>query len=136
MLCLPYVTVATDEPFWVPRAIFFEHFDQDDFLCRESVDVAPSYVASWFYTPEDGKRRFELPTVCFVAGKTEFISGRHRTAVLLPHLDNLPIAFSLLRYGEPDESLRRLLDPLRLIPMKFDEWIELPDLPLLSRFHK
>lgn len=131
MLCLPYVTVATDEPFWVPKSIFFQHFDQDDFLCRESVDVTPSYLASWFYVSVDGRRRFELPAVHFVAGKTQFISGRHRTAVLLPYLDKLPIAFSLLRYGIPDDSLRRFLNPMGLIPMNLREWIELPDLPIV-----
>jgi hypothetical protein len=131
MLCLPYVTVATDKPFWVPKSTFFEHFDQNDFLCRESVDITSSYLASWFYTSADGKRRIELPTVHFVAGKTQFISGRHRTAVLLPHLDSLPIAFSLLRYDEPDDSLRKILDPMNLTPLNLEELIELPDLPIV-----
>jgi hypothetical protein len=132
MICLPYVTVVTDEPFWVPKTIFFEHFDQNDFLCRESVDVTSSYLASWFYTPDDGKRRFELPAVHFVSGKTQFINGRHRTAVLLPYLDNLPIAFSFSSYGIPDDSLRRLINPMGLIPLNLGEQINLPDLPIVS----
>lgn len=133
MRCLLDVKISSDEPFWVPRSVFYQHFDQDDFLCRESIDVVSSYLASWFYIPEDGKLRFELPAVHFVAGKTQFINGRHRTAVLLSHLDTLPIAFLLLRCGLPDRQARQLLEHMDVSPIKLDEWIELPDLPVFEQ---
>jgi hypothetical protein len=115
-------------PFWVTRKAFLEHFDQIDFLCRESKDVEASYLAAWFLTPKDGATGFLLPTVQFVAGKTQFISGRHRTAVLLPHLKDLPIAFSLIN-RPPQYFLCRVTSR----PLGLHEFIELPDLPIVER---
>lgn len=128
MRCLPDLTLISDMPFWVTQEAFLEHFDQVDFLCRESKDVAPSYLAAWFHKMDDGITRFLLPTVQFVAGKTQFISGRHRTAVLLQYLKNLPIAFSLVNKPSQDFLIRLALRPLSL-----HEFIELPDLPILGR---
>jgi hypothetical protein len=115
-------------PFWVTREAFLEHFDQVDFLCRESKKVEASYLAAWFHTPEDGITRFLLPTVQFVAGKTQFISGRHRTAVLLPYMKNLPIAFSLIN-RPPHDFLGRVTSR----PLDLQEFIELPDFPIVER---
>src|SRR4029079_18588645 len=107
MRCLPELTLSSDSPYWVARDAFLSHFDQADFHCRESHHIVPSYLSDWFYTPEDGTMRFCLPTVMFIAGKTQFINGRHRTAVLLPHLKELPIAFSAIN-ETPREFLGRL----------------------------
>lgn len=128
MRCLPDLTLISDMPFWVTKEAFLEHFDQLDFLCRESKDVAPSYLAEWFHTLDDGIMRFVLPTVQFVAGETQFISGRHRTAVLLRYLKDLPIAFALV--NKPPEGFLSRLD---LRPLALHEFIELPDLPIVGR---
>lgn len=128
MRCLPELTSNSEIPFWVAREAFLKHFDQADFLCRESKDVASSYLAAWFHTPEDGTPRFLLPTVQFVAGKTQFISGRHRTAVILPHFKYLPIAFSLVN-KPPQDFLSRLA----LRSLALHEFIDLPDFPIVER---
>lgn len=123
MRCLP-LTSNSDTPYWISRKAFLEHFDQEDFFCRELKLVPASYLDAWFETPEDGITRFLLPTVQFVAGKTQFISGRHRTAVLLPYMQNLPISFSLVN-KPPQDFLNKVI----LRPLALDEFIELPDLP-------
>jgi hypothetical protein len=127
MRCFPDLGLSSDMAFWVTREAFLKHFDQADFLCRKSEDVAPSFLAAWFHTPGDGTTRFLLPTVQFVTGKTQFINGRHRTAVLLPYLENLPIAFSLVN-TPPQDFLRRVV--FRSVVLH--ELIELPDLPILE----
>jgi hypothetical protein len=127
MRCYPDLTKYDDEPFWVSREVFLQHFDQDDFHDRGSKDVVHSYLAEWFHTPTDGTPRFMLPTVQFIAGKTQFINGRHRTAVLMLYLDELPIAFAF-HGGEARDFLRRLA----LRPLDLYEFIELPDLPVVE----
>jgi len=127
MRCLPDLALKSDSPFWVTRDAFLNHFDQADFLCRESQNVIPAYLAEWFYTPGDGTTRFRLPTVMFVAGKTQFISGRHRTAVLLPFLKELPLAFSAINMP-PQGFLSRLA----MRALALDEFIELPNLPVAA----
>jgi hypothetical protein len=127
MRCLPDVMLPTDSPFWINRDAFLKHFDQVDFNCRECKDVAPFYLAEWFYTPENGSARFILPTVMFINGKTEFISGRHRTAVLLPFLAEFPIAFGMIN-KPPDDFLRKLAPRV----LTLNEMIELPDLPIVE----
>jgi hypothetical protein len=127
MRCLPELTRNDDECYWVTRQAFFQHFDQNDFLCRKSADVTASYLSEWFHTPKDGILHFMLPTIQFVGGKTQFINGRHRTAVLLPYLDELPFAFALSTKGASD-----ILHRLALRPLRLDDFIELPDLPIVE----
>ena len=127
MRCLPDLTHPDDTPYWVTRDAFCKHFDQADFLCRQVENVTPSYLAEWFHTPADGIRRFILPTVQFIAGKTQFISGRHRTAVLLQYLEDLPIAFPVIN-RPPQNFLIRLA----LRSLEFHELIDLPDLPIVK----
>ena len=124
MRCLPEVTLPTDQPFWVTKASFFAYFDQADFQCRDQVAPVAAYRSDWFC---DGQTRFILPTVAMIGGKTQFVSGRHRTAVLLEFLEELPIAFA-----------RPILDPTAIhiieeIPKRslaLTEHIFLPDLPV------
>ena len=127
MHCLSCLTLDSDMPFWVTREAFYEHFDQRDFLCRESEKVEAYYLSSWFHTPDDGIPRFLLPTVQFVANNTQFISGRHRTAVLLPYMRHLPIAFSLIN-RPPRDFVGRVTSR----PLELQEFIELPDLPIVE----
>lgn len=136
MRCLPQLTRNDDEPYWITREVFLQHFDQDDFLCRESIDITHSYLAEWFYTSEDGALHFNLPTVGFVAGKTQFINGRHRTAVLLHYQNEFPIAFALPDNSAISSSARKAQDfllSLALRPLDLHEFIELPDLPIVDR---
>lgn len=136
MRCLPYLTLSDDEPFWVTRETFLQHFDQDDFLCRESQVVTHAYLAEWFFSQADGTSRFMLPTVQIIAGKTQFINGRHRTAVLLHYQNEFPIAFALPDKGAISSSAREAQDFLRCLaprPLDIHQFIELPDLPIVDR---
>jgi hypothetical protein len=108
------VTCASDEPFLVPKEAFLELFDQPDFQCRDRERVEAAYSEEWFTSAHGGVRGFLFPAVHFVAGRTQFISGRHRIAVLLPHLAELPIAFTAM--NPVPEKLR---SRLQLRPVAF-----------------
>jgi len=128
MRCFPGLSLNSDFPHWIHRDVLFERFDQHDFHNRECQKLSPAYLTDWFYTQEDGITRFILPTVQIIAGRTEFINGRHRTAVLLEHIELLPIAFALGNNEHED-----LIERFNLRPLALDEFIELPDLPVLNR---
>lgn len=129
MRCLPELTVATDHPIWVRRDAFFAHFDQADFYCREAQVVQKAYLADWFHSPAPEHIHFMLPAFQILRGKTEFISGRHRVAVLLDYLSLLPMAVVRVdQQGEP------LLDRIIERPLRLDEYIDLPDLPIVESF--
>src|SRR4051794_7759286 len=82
MRCLPAITVLSDQPYWVSLDSFFKHFDQYDFQNRNCIDVSPVYLQDWFQASSDGTLSFILPVIQFVSGRTQFVNGRHRTAVL------------------------------------------------------
>ena len=134
MRCIPALTSCCDRPFWVTRDSFYRYFDQGDFCCRESEFVVPSYLAEWFHTPEDGIARFKLPAFTFVAGNTQFINGRHRTAVLLQQrLDPVPIAFVVSDDDQKSALELLILDNWNLRPLDLQVAIDLPDLPVMKR---
>ncbi len=126
MRCLPDVALPSDMPFWVSRNAFVEHFDQEDFLCRGAKEVEHCYLPEWFHE-HAGITRFLLPTVQFIGGKTQFISGRHRTAVLLTYLKELPMSFSCI--NKPPQAF---FDRSGLRPLSLQSLIELPDLPRID----
>lgn len=126
MKCTPTLTLDTDSPFWVTRDVFERVFDQADFRCRNQELIEGNYSKHWFYVDEFGSNRFLLPTVNLVSGKTQFINGRHRTAVLFERIDRIPIAF--VTGGAVD-----LAKSLGLEPVYDNEQIELPDLPIVDR---
>ena len=114
----------TDTAFWVSKDKFFECFDQHDFVFyRDIKSVTQGYLKDWFYTNPNGTKCFVLPTVSFVNDKTQFINGRHRTAVLLEHLNELPFAFA--------KPLDGNMTPIfNIVDRRVDlhESIQLPDL--------
>lgn len=126
MECLPSVALDTDCPYWISREEFFRGFDQADFQCRNVQDVTSAYLDDWFLT-SGSKKYFYLPTVQLVASGTQFISGRHRTVVLLRYLEEIPVAFET-RFGKsvPSHIAMRKLD--------LSQSIVLPDLPFLGAF--
>lgn len=123
MQCLPATSLDTDIAFWVSREEFLRSFDQSDFLCRNVMDVQDAYLRAWFHSA-GSNTYFFIPPVQIVSGKTQFLSGRHRTAVLLRHLDEVPVSFET-RFGKavPSHISMRRLDMTK--PMT------LPDLPYL-----
>lgn len=128
MLVHPFIRLPTDEPFWISRDDFVAYFDQDDFYYHRKVkSVEAAYRKDWFRV-DKGITKFEIPVVTFVGAKTQFIQGRHRTAVLISHIPELPIALVSARLSL--EELRvRFEIPKR--PLAISLPIELPDLPFL-----
>ena len=127
MLCLPSAQLPTDILFWVSRASFLQHFDQHDFLCRDVQMVVDAYLEDWFYIDDSGSRRFKIPVVSVHSGMTQFIGGRHRTAVLLGHLDRVPLAFDT---RDLDLRDREWIDVIVDSTLDPDGEFELPDLPI------
>jgi hypothetical protein len=134
--CLPELTKDSDLPFWISRTSFYKHFDQEDFLQRDAQDVDPSYLDDWFNTDIDGTKYFILPTVQFISDETQFINGRHRTAVLLSYLDEIPLAFEVSSFWDrerQDEKKLQLLHEMTPRPINMCEHINLPDLSIKQR---
>ena len=129
MHCLPSVHLDTDIPFWVERSSFIQHFDQTDFLRRTVHNVVDAYLEDWFCIDGDGVRRFMIPPVSVRSRRTQFISGRHRTAVLLKHLDRVPLSFHTREISDAD---RAWVSSIVAEPIETNSVIELPDLPILS----
>ena len=125
--CLPYVDLPTDAPWWVAKSAFFAHFDQKDFLCRHMKNVTDAYLEEWFHDGSPGALYFKIPPVSVINGKTQFITGRHRTAVLLGHLERIPLAFAMRDISDTDTDwIRRVA----LSPIETETLMELPDLPI------
>ncbi|MEL0583849.1 MAG: hypothetical protein AAES65_03050 [Candidatus Thiodiazotropha sp. (ex. Lucinoma kazani)] len=121
--CYPYTVTDLDTGYWVPVEEFLCHFDQEDLINnRDAKNVVDAYSHEWFYSKVDENLMFELPTIHMVSDKTQFISGRHKTSVLLKHLDILPIAFY--------QNALPLANSLKLKPIDLSKSIELPSLPM------
>jgi hypothetical protein len=119
---------SDDQAYWVSRDTFFRLFDQNDFACRQRLDVLPRYRSDWFWR-RDGSLLFHLPTVQFAGrpadGHTEFINGRHRTAVLIQYLQRLPLALVM-----PFRMHEEGLSEITAHRLRMDQPLELPDLPI------
>ena len=108
------------------RDVFEREFDQQDFHCRDSQAIDRNYSKHWFYEDSQGRLWFRVPTVQIVLGATQFINGRHRTAVLFREIARIPMAFTA---GPAQEQAERL----GLEPVSIGEPIRLPDLPVVDR---
>lgn len=131
MFVMPHVLNSHDEGFWISRDDFVRYFDATDFLKRDRVGVEPLYLDSWFYEL-DGKRYFILPVVQFFQGKTQFINGRHRVAVLLQGgIERLPIAFATKTpsFSERDKDV---LKSWGLEPVRLDRKFLIPDFSIVK----
>lgn len=124
------INATGDKPFWVSRSVFLQQFDKADFLNRDVKDVTAAYLEDWFYVGANGQRMFYIPVVGAVGRRTDLISSRHRIAVLLPHLEEIPFAFAPQHLtGESLEFLNSI--PKR--PLELSEPIWLPDFPIRNR---
>lgn len=124
------VGTPTDLPCWITRADFYRFFDQNDFNeNREVRDVIPAYLDAWFYIDETGNRKFYIPIVGAIGEKTDLIGTRHRLAVILPHLDQLPIAIAT---GHLTPLAHRLLAAIPKRPLDPTVAFWIPDFPIRS----
>ncbi len=127
MHCIAELTQDTDKPLWVSKAKFFEYFDQGDFNFRARRNVLKQYLEEWVAPINSDECSFVLPTVNFELGKTQFINGRHRTAVLLLEKEEIPIAF-IVR-SDKDQLL---LDAISQKPVDLGKTFEIPDYPIIG----
>lgn len=130
MMVLPLTNLSSDIPYWVDRSVFFSHFDQDDFLNREVQAVQQAYLSEWFHHLEDGRVGFHIPVAGVIESRTDFIGTRHRLAVLLPHLEELPIAFAT---GHLSSSALAVIYAIPKRPLVTSELFWIPDLPVCDR---
>ena len=122
------VGTPTDLPYWIARSDFYKYFDQDDFNAnREVRDVASAYLKAWFHVEDNGDHKFYIPIVGATDNKTDLIGTRHRLAVILLHVDPLPIAIAT---GHLTPQAQKLLAaiPKRPLDPKVSFWI--PDFPI------
>jgi hypothetical protein len=122
--------LSTDVPYWVAREVFLSRFDQIDFRCRDVEEIAPAYRRDWFHNLANERLGFYVPTVSAIANRTDLINGRHRLAVLLPHLHELPIAFAMQDI-EPQSQECRFLQSIPKKPLAVSISFWLPDFPFL-----
>ena len=128
MLALPYISLPSDHPFWISREVFFTHFDQHDFVFYRDVEcVELAFRSDWFLR-ENTRLKFILPVVSYAGDKTQFINGRHRVAVLLQVLQEIPIALASESLSPAQLQLRSAIPKRSLNPVLP---FELPDLPYL-----
>lgn len=124
------INCQTDEPYWISRSTFYESFDQDDFRNRQVLDVTSAYLQDWFYRAGDGRLMFYIPVVGALGRRTDLISSRHRLAVLLPYLKELPFALAM---GHLQGEARNFLESLPKRPLDTSVSFWLPDLPIRDK---
>ena len=126
LLCKAEIAAESDRPFWIKGVELLLRVDQEDFACRES-QIKPVYLANWFYSTTGGERRFLLPAFYLKRGRVYFVNGRHRTALLLDHLDLLPMSLA-------DVDVDSCAILARIVDKELDpeEQFELPDLPIVD----
>lgn len=134
MDCLPLITKSTDVPFWIKRLDFNRLVHSQNYLCRNVQAIYPdAYLADWFVpSGVSGVHGFPLPTVYLDAGRIKFINGRHRTAVLLKHLEVVPMAMAVDAASE-NHDFQALFASIKHADLRLDAPIQLPSLPLLSK---
>jgi hypothetical protein len=94
MMVYAVVNQSTDIPYWFARETFYEYSDQKDFLDRDIKEVQAAYLADWFDITSERLCRFYIPAVSAIYSKTDLMGSRHRLAVLLPYLYELPIVIA------------------------------------------
>lgn len=77
----------------------------------------------------DGDRYFLIPPVSIHSQRTQFIAGRHRTVVLLKHLDRIPLSFETRDIADTDRTWINYIVSARI---ELNSVLELPDLPIHS----
>jgi hypothetical protein len=129
MLVYPYVDSPRDCPYWISNKDFDTYFDQHDFMNNRDVKyVTPAYRRDWFFE-KNNRLNFILPVVSFVGVSTQFINGRHRVAVLLTELTELPIALDTDPFAFNHTQLMSAIPKRNLDP---GVPINIPNFPFLD----
>lgn len=127
MKVLAAVNLSTDIPYWIRREDFQIYFDQNDFQNRNVTNIQQAYLKDWFYKDAAGADHFFIPVSGAIGNRTDLIGSRHRLAVLLPYLAELPIAIATA-YLTP--AARKYLDTIPKRPFDTSAFFWIPDLPI------
>lgn len=127
--CLPEITVSTDSPIWIKRDNFLRLVHVQNYMCRDVQQIYPdAYLTDWFRPSEHGDASFfSLPSAFLKDGRISFINGRHRTAVLVEHLELLPMAITNADDDKP------FFNSIKQSDLNLGAPIEIPDLPILTK---
>ena len=127
MLVHAITNSVTDIPYWICRRTFYDYFDQADFLSRDVESVEQYYRSDWFHQNDGGTLGLIIPVVSAINRRTDMIGTRHRLAVLLPHLAEIPVAFAM---GYLMKESREFLNQIPKRSLDVDEPFWIPDLPV------
>jgi len=130
MKCLAEVTAESDTPYWVRRDAFLSVVDHADFECRDSLVIQPRYLSTWFSGSNGGKSYFILPAFYLERGRAFFINGRHRTALLLQHLQLVPMSLT-----KTDAESTQYLEWMIEGRIQSGDLLELPDLSIVDAIY-
>lgn len=86
-----------------------------------------AYLSDWFEVKDNGDVMFYIPVTGATGVKTDLIGTRHRLAVILPHLEVLPIAIAT---GHLTPEGRSLLQTIPKTPLSLSSPFWLPDFPI------
>jgi hypothetical protein len=125
---LSYTDHCCDSSYFIPKDKFLILFDQSDFTNRKCQNVRSEYRSDWFVKNDYNENCFILPVVAFINNRTQFINGRHRTAVLLKYMDLIPLTLAY-----PFSMTKHHLNQITTKPIKKNDFIDLPDLPMYGQ---
>ena len=89
--------------------------------------VEQYYRSDWFHQNDRGTLGLIIPVVSAINRRTDMIGTRHRLAVLLPHLAEIPVAFAM---GYLMKESREFLNQIPKRSLDVDEPFWIPDLPI------
>lgn len=121
---------AQDKHYLIDVKKFMRVVDPDDLECRDSKIIHDSYHEHWF------RGQLFLPPVFYLTkGVARFINGRHRTLVMIKHMDQIPMALANMdgypNFTEtPHQLSRKVLRHISLARLNGKEEFIFPDLPI------
>jgi len=127
---------AHDIHYLIDLPKFMEIVDQDDLARRKSKTIRNAYHQYWFDDADSAFPSFDSPVFYLDNGVARFINGRHRTLMLLRHLDCLPMALASLdgcpfMTDQPSSASVSALREISIRRINNQETFEFPCLPIV-----
>jgi len=121
---------AKDEHHLIDVKAFMKIVDHEDFAERESTTIHNLFHENWFRGDQ-----FLPPIFYLTEGVATFINGRHRTLVLMNHLQQIPMALAGMDgypvHSETPHNLsQKVLTDISIARLTGEEEFEFPDLPV------
>ena len=126
---------AQDELYLIEVKELMAIIDAKDLAQRKSEIIEDAYHVHWLTPCADGSYQFHAPEFYLTKGIVKFINGRHRTLLLVKHLEYIPMAltnmdgFPPFATGPRPESLKALAK-ISVQRLTDNEILEFPELPI------